>query len=29
MAKANNLTLVTRNVKEFSKVKRLEVEDWF
>ena len=29
MAKANNLTLVTRNVKEFSKVQGLEVEDWF
>ena len=29
MAKANNLTLVTHNVKEFSKVKDLLLEDWF
>ncbi len=29
MAKANNLTLITRNIKEFSKVQGLEVEDWF
>ena len=29
MAKANNLTLVTHNTKEFSRVKGLLLEDWF
>lgn len=28
-AKANNLTLVTHNLKEFSRVEGLEVVDWF
>ena len=28
-AKANNLTLVTRNTKEFARVDGLKVEDWF
>ncbi len=28
-AKANNLTLVTRNTKEFMRVEGLNVEDWF
>ena len=28
-AKANNLTLVTRNIKEFARVDGLKVEDWF
>ncbi|MFP4573997.1 MAG: PIN domain-containing protein, partial [Desulfobacterales bacterium] len=28
VAKANNLTVVTHNVKEFSRIKKLDVEDW-
>jgi len=28
-ALANNLTLVTRNVKEFQRVKELNIENWF
>ena len=29
MARANNLTLITHNIREFSKVEGLRVEDWF
>jgi len=29
MARANNLTLITHNIKEFSKVEGLKIEDWF
>ena len=28
-AKANNLTLITRNTKEFTRVEGLRVENWF
>ncbi len=28
IAKANNLTLITHNLKEFSRIKNLNLEDW-
>jgi tRNA(fMet)-specific endonuclease VapC len=28
IAHANRLTIVTHNVKEFSRIERLSVEDW-
>lgn len=28
LAVLNNLTLVTHNVKEFSRIKELKIEDW-